>query len=134
MADLRLHGAFGAIYIGGPIGTGTRVAAKAQWTFNASRDTVEVTSFGDANKRYVAGLEDTSGTFAGFLDNDGDQILAAAGGDPVLIYLYSRESAPILVAYGSGYVDATVTVANNDAARLTSNWRAASDWTRGSGF
>ena len=129
MADLRLHGSGGAIYIGGAIGTGTRVAAKAQWTYNRTRDTVDVTSFGDTSKVYVSGLPDAQGTFAGFLDNAGDSLLTAAGSDPVLIHLYSRESPAVLVGHGSGYVDATVTVASNDAVRITGNFRAAASWT-----
>lgn len=129
MSDLRLHGSKGAIYIGGPIGVGTRIAAKAQWTLNRTRDTVDVTSFGDTAKRYVAGLPDAQGTFAGFLDNDGDALLDAAAGDPVLLYLYSDEDDAIEVAHGSGFVDATVTVANNDAVRINGNFRASAAWT-----
>lgn len=129
MSDLRLHGSKGAIYIGGPKGGGgTRIAAKAQWTLNRTRDTVDVTAFGDTAKRYVAGLPDAAGTFAGFLDNSGDALLSAAAGDPVLLYLYSDEVDNIEVAHGSGFVDATVTVANNDAVRINGNFRASAAW------
>ena len=131
MADLRLHGSKGAIFIGGASGGGgSLVTAKANWTYNRVRDTVEVTAFGDTSKRYVAGLPDASGTYAGFLDNDGDSLLSAAGDDPVLLYLYSQlDPTPILVAHGSAFVDATVTVASNDAVRINGNFRASAAWT-----
>ena len=64
----KLHGKNGAIYVDGPKGTGTKVAVKSQWDLNLSRDYVEVTTFGDTNKEYVAGLKDISGSFNGLLD------------------------------------------------------------------
>jgi hypothetical protein len=124
MADLRKHGKDGAIYV-----DGTKVAAKAEWTISLARDTVEVTSFGDTNKRYVVGLRDISGTYAGFLDNDGDTMLTAAGEDAKLIELYSDDTGNILVASGSGFIDATINCSNTDAVRINGNFRASSDWS-----
>lgn len=123
MADLRKHGKDGAIYV-----DGVKVAAKAEWTISLARDTVEVTAFGDTNKRYVVGLRDISGTYAGFLDNDGDTMLTAAGEEAKFIELYSDDTNNVLVASGSGFIDATVNCSNTDAVRINGNFRASSDW------
>ena len=122
-SDTRISGANAAIYIGG-----TKIAAKAQWTLNRARDTIEVTSFGDTNKVYVAGLPDVSGSFAGFLDTSGDILLTnAANATPVLIALWATDTS-VEVAHGSGYVDATVTAGVSDAIRITGNFRASGNW------
>ena len=130
----KLHGKGGAIYIGGAKGVGVRVAAKMEWTLNRSRDYVEATSFGDANKTYLAGLPDVSGTFRGFLDTSGDLLLDAATSDAQDLYLYATDgtlagSATVLVAHGPALIDAQVTVSNTDAARISGNFRAADSWT-----
>jgi hypothetical protein len=128
--DVRKHGNKGAIYLGGAKGAGgTLVAAKAQWSLSRARDTVDVTSFGDTNKVYVAGLADVSGTYNGPYDTSGDLMLQASADDPQLIYLYSDEAATEEVAHGSGFIDATVTVAANDAQRIQGNYRASGAWS-----
>ena len=128
-SDTRLHGKNGAIYVNGPRGTGTRVAAKSQWTLNLSRDYVEVTAFGDGNKRYLAGLKDISGSFNGFLDVSGDLMVNNTSTDDVPIYLYAEDDAsPILIASGLGLIDTSISTMNNDAIRVSGNIRASSDW------
>lgn len=131
----KLHGKGGAIYIGGAKGSGgVRVATKAEWTLNRSRDYVDATTFGDPNKTYLAGLPDVSGTFAGLLDTSGDLLLSAATSDAQDLYLYASDgtlagTGTVLVANGPALIDATVTVSNTDAARITGNFRAADAWT-----
>lgn len=58
-----------------PIGTlaaGTAnlslITSKNSWSFDQSRDLIEVTSFGDTSKTRVAGLADGQGEVTGFLD------------------------------------------------------------------
>ena len=121
---LKKHGKDGAIYV-----DGVKVAAKAEWSLSLARDTVDVTSFGDTNRNYVVGLRDISGTYAGFLDNSGDTMLTAAGEDAKFIELYSDDTNNILVASGSGFIDATVNASNTDAVRINGNFRASGDWT-----
>lgn len=131
----KLHGKGGAIYIGGAKGAGgVRVAAKAEWTLNRSRDYVEATSFGDPNKTYLAGLPDVSGSFGGFLDTSGDLLLNSATSDAQDLYLYASDATlagttEILVANGPALIDATVTVSTTDAARITGQFRASGAWT-----
>lgn len=126
-----LHGKNGAIYLGGPKGTGTKIVNKTEWTLSLNRDYVDSTVFGDVNKTYLVGLKDISGTFAGLLDIQGDAQVNAANSDALSIYLYAddRTSFEFLVAYGPGLMDASITASNTDAIKTTGNFRAAGAWT-----
>lgn len=130
-SDIRLHGKNGGIYLNGPKGVGSRLAAKTEWTLNLNRDFVETTSFGDGNKHYVAGLRDISGTFAGNLDTSGDAHINAADGEPHSVYLYGddRDASLLLIAYGLGLLDATISASVSDVIKTTGNFRASGDWT-----
>lgn len=127
----KLHGKNGAIYINGPKGSGSakKVAAKAQWDLNLARDYVEVTTFGDTNKTYKAGLKDISGTFNGLLDVSGDLMVNNSGIDDVPLYLYADDTtSPILIASGLALIDASITASNADAIRCSGNFRASAAW------
>jgi len=129
----KLHGKNGAIYIGGAIGVGIKVATKTEWTLQRNRDYVDATVFGDANKTYLAGLPNVQGTFNGFLDTSGDLMLNGATSDAESIYLYASDSTnsspTVLVAHGPAFIDATVTVGNADGARISGDFRAQGAWT-----
>jgi hypothetical protein len=128
-AGTKLHGKNGALYVNGPKGSGTKVAVKAQWDLTLARDYVEVTTFGDTNKEYLAGLKDVSGTFNGLLDVSGDLMVNNAGIDDVPLYLYADDgAAPILVASGPALIDASITASNADAVRCSGNFRASGAW------
>ena len=128
---VKKHGKNGAIYLGGPKGTGTKVATKTEWTLNLNRDYVDATVFGDTNKTYLVGLKDVQGSFNGMLDLSGDLIVNSTNSDSELIYLYAddRNSFEICVAYGLGLMDASITASNTDAIRVSGNFRAAGAWT-----
>ena len=125
----KLHGKNGALYVNGPKGTGTKVATKAQWDLNLSRDYVEVTTFGDTNKTYLAGLKDISGSFNGLLDVSGDLMVNNTSVDDVPLYLYADDGAsPILIASGPSLIDTSITASNTDAVRVSGNFRASGEW------
>lgn len=130
-AGTKRHGKNGAIYIGGPKGSGTKVAAKSEWTLNLNRDYVDATVFGDTNKTYLVGLKDIQGSFNGLLDVSGDLLVNATNSDDQVIYLYAddRASNEILIAHGPGLFDATITASNTDAIRVSGNFRASGSWT-----
>lgn len=131
----KLHGKRGAIYLGGPKGTGIKVSAKTEWSLDLNRDYVETTSFGDANKTYVVGLRDIQGRWAGQLDTSGDLTVNATLSDAEYIYLYADDTnnnwsgAPILVAYGPGLIDASISAAVNDVLKTSGSFRASGNWT-----
>lgn len=132
----KLHGKNGAIYIntakqGAGFPQASKIAAKTEWTLNLSRDYVDATVFGDTNKTYLVGLKDIQGTFAGLLDVSGDLQVNAASSDIVYVYLYAddRDGEELLIAYGPGLMDASITASNTDAIKTTGNFRAAGAWT-----
>lgn len=129
----KLHGKNGAIYFNGPVGTGTKVTTKTEWTLNLNRDYVDATVFGDTNKTYLVGLKDIQGTFAGLLDVSGDYQVNAASSDSINVYLYADDGVNggtvLLVASGPGLIDAAITASNTDAIKTTGNFRAAGAWT-----
>lgn len=127
----KIHGKNGAIYVGGAKGTGTKVAAKSGYTLNLGRDYVEATVFGDANKTYLTGLRDISGTWEGFMDVSGDMLVNLSGEDEEDIYLYAddRDGEEILLAWGPGLFDASIETTNSDAVRARGNFRAAGSWS-----
>jgi hypothetical protein len=129
-SNTKLHGKNGAIYLGGPKGTGVKVTSKTEWTLNLSRDYVEATVFGDVNKTYLVGLKDIQGTFAGLLDTSGDYQVNSASSDAQDIYLYGddRNGSEFLVASGPGLMDASITASISDAIKTTGNFRASGAW------
>ena len=127
----KLHGKNGAIYLEGPKGVGTKVAVKTDYTLNLNRDYVDVTTFGDTNKTYLAGLKDVSGTYSGLFDTSGDLLANAADEDAKLTYLYGddRNGFEVLIGHGLGLHDAAINCSNTDAIRISGNFRAAGPWT-----
>ncbi len=128
-AGTALHGKNGAIYLGGPKGSGVKLVNKTEWTLNLGRDYVDSTVFGDTNKTYLVGLKDIQGTFAGLLAIAGDAQVNATNSDAVDIYLYGDDGGtPLLIASGPGLMDAAITASNTDAIKTTGNFRAAGAW------
>jgi hypothetical protein len=131
-AGTKLHGKNAAIYLYAPksnTGVTKKVAAKAQYDLNLARDYVEVTTFGDTNKTYKAGLKDVSGTFNGLLDVSGDLMVNNTGVDDVAMYLYADDtSTGILIASGPALIDASISASNADAIRCSGNFRASGNW------
>lgn len=132
----KIHGKNGAIYLGGPKGTGTKVAAKSGYTLNLGRDYVDATTFGDTNKTYLVGLKDIQGTWEGLMDVSGDLLVNASDADELDIYLYAddRDSFEILLASGPGLFDASINASNADAIRCSGNFRASGNWAVLSGL
>lgn len=135
-AGTKIHGKNGAIYVDGPKGTGTKVAAKSGYVLNLGRDYVDATTFGDTNKTYLTGLKDVSGTWEGLMDVSGDLLVNASDEDSKDIYLYAddRDGSEILLASGPGLFDASINASNADAIRCSGNFRAAGSWSVLSGL
>ena len=129
-SNTKLHGKNGAIYLGGPKGSGIKITSKTEWSLSLNRDYVDATVFGDINKTYLVGLRDISGTFAGLLDTSGDYQVNSASSDAQDIYLYGddRVGQEFLVASGPGLMDASIQASNTDAIKTTGNFRASGAW------
>ena len=132
---LKLHGKNGAIFIAATGGPKVKVANKTEWSLNLNRDFVDSTTFGNTNKTYLVGLKDISGTYAGLLDLSGDLLVNASDSGEMYVYLYADDTtnnstgAAIIVAFGLGFLDASLTASNTDAIKVTGNFRAAANWT-----
>jgi hypothetical protein len=126
------HGRHGVVYLS-TTGTGnaSSVAKLTNWTLDMKTDKVDVTSFGDANKTYVQGLKDLSGTFAGFWQDSENTIFAAAdSADGCKIYLYPSTDAPQYYWYGPAWLDASVETGVGDAVKVKGNFAANGSWGR----
>lgn len=102
----------------------------AAWSLNGTQDTIDVTSFRDANKRYVVGLPDTQGEFSGFWD-DGETTMysASRSSDGCKLYLY-----PDIVNnassyfYGPAWLDFSMNCTVAGAVEVSGSFRANGDW------
>lgn len=125
----RHHGRNGRIYLSATNGgTAAPLPFQASWTINQATDRQDVTAFGDSNKIYVAGLPDSSGDFAGFLDDSSSQtFVAALDGLSRTFYLYPDVSAYPNNWYWFGQilVDASADAAVGGPANFKSSWSAA---------
>ncbi len=81
----RRHGINAAVFVDdtsagtNAVGTSTltQLTSAATWTFDQSRDFVDVTSFGDSSHTDVAGLANAAGSVTGFHDFGGSLIFNA---------------------------------------------------------
>lgn len=127
----RKHGRNGRLYTGiGSAGTAEPIAFLRDWSIDFSVDNVDVTSFGDSNKVYVAGLPDSSGTFSGFYDSETAQLYTAAtDGIARKFYLYP-DTGDTVYWFGTALFDFSVSSAVDGAVTVGGNWNAASIVTK----
>lgn len=114
------------------------MAFVADWSINFTVAKVDVTSMGDPNLIWVAGLPDASGDFTGFFDTATAQTYTAArDGLPRNFYLYpstvASQGGPGNVTvdvgqyfYGTILPDFSVSGGVTSAVTMKSTWSAAS--------
>jgi hypothetical protein len=128
-----IHGRNGRVYLG--VASSTAVAAPlpfiASWSIKFETDKEEITSLGDANKSYVAGLPDASGEFSGFWDDATQQTYTAASdGKARNFYLYPDTGSTGKYFYGTIFPDFSINGAVGGAVELSSSWSAAGAITK----
>lgn len=107
------------------------VASLNAWSYSAKRDRVDVTCFGNLNKRKVLGLPDISGTLGGFFDSADPVIFEVADSTVApLLRLIPNKLEPTHFWEGLAYLDASITVSATGAVAVESAWDAAGDWMR----
>lgn len=133
-----IHGRNGALYVDQSTtagGSATLVSFMMDYSVDQKRDRVEVTSFGDGTKTYVAGLADASGAVNGFYNDASNSIYTVADGQARKFYIYIDATSlttmsPIATGkgywYGTGTFDVSSTSGVGDAAKVALNWSAAS--------
>jgi len=102
----------------------------SEWTLNMATDKVETTSLGDANKRYVVGLKDLSGTFTAFWDRLSDVIFDASD-SMIGCYLAFFPSATSSQSWeGPAWLDASIKGGVTSAVTIDGTFVANGAWTR----
>ena len=125
----RSHGRNAAVYLGATNGAAASpVTFQASWSINMVVNKQDVTSFGDGNMVYVAGLPDASGDFSGFWDDATSQTyLAAVDGLARNMYLYPNISAdPNIYFFGTVLPDFEMDGAIGGPVNTKVTWNAAS--------
>lgn len=122
----RVHGRRGRLYAAiASGGTAEPIAFLTNWTLDLSTDKVEVTSFGDSNKTYVAGLPDSSGTYSGYYDTATEQLYTAAtDGVARAFYLYPDTDDGDYFS-GSAFFDFSVSTAVDGAVSISGSFSAS---------
>jgi hypothetical protein len=126
------HGRKGLVYLS-TTGTGNAVSVGklTAWTLNQGQDKIDVTSFGDANKTYVVGLKDVSGTFEGFWQDSDETIFTAAdSSDGVKMYLYPSSNALSKYFYGPAWIDTSISAGVAAAVAISGTFSANGAWGR----
>ena len=124
----KIAGRNAAIYLG------TTTSAEASplsyqnsWSMSFETEKIDVTSFGNTTKEYVAGIADSSGEFSGFYDDSSNQTLTPAlDGLSRKLYLYPNTNTPTQYFFGRIFPDMSVNANVDGAVEMSSSWNAAS--------
>lgn len=133
----RIHGRNGVAYVAVDNASGANPVASpmaflSDWSINFVVAKVDVTTMGDQNLIYVAGLPDASGDFTGFYDTATAQTyVAATDGLPRNFYLYPSTIAAQMSPtpqyfFGTILPDYSLAGGVTSAVSLKSTWNAAS--------
>lgn len=126
----KYAGKAGVVYIS-PSGAteATSIVGLTGWTLNRTTDKFDVSEFGAANKTYVQGLSDVSGTLSGFWDDTSDQLYEGANSaDGVVMYLYPSRNAVTKYFYGPAWVDFSTSTEVSGAISVSSSFSAKDAW------
>jgi hypothetical protein len=127
---MKLHGRHGEIQIGAssPLSV---IGSLSAWTIAGDRDLVDVTSFGDENKNFLAGLKNASGTFEGFFDTDYIRALfdAAESATGTEFRITMSTDQPNFYVTGPCWLSVSMSGAVNDAVKVTGTFSANGAWT-----
>jgi hypothetical protein len=118
----RVAGRRGRLYAGIASDTAAAepIAFLNTWSLDQSVDNIDVTSFGDTTKTYVAGMPDATGSFGWFYDT-----ATAQDGLARRFYLYPDITDGDYF-FGTALFDFSVTAATDGAVTVSGNWAAAS--------
>jgi len=104
----------------------------SEYTLNMAKDKVEVTSMGDANKRYVMGLKDLSGSFTAFWDRLTDVIFDASDTDAGCFLAIYPSYGSAQGWEGPAHLDASIKGGVTSAVTIDASFVANGAWTRAS--
>ena len=119
-ASNAIHGKDASASIGGNWLGGVTYAA------TITRDTADVSCFGDTWGVFVAGLPRVQGTFSGLHTLGSDSAAAAGVTGLVDVAFYAGATC---VASGRAYVSSGVEAAVNDAVRVSGSFVSTGEWS-----
>lgn len=124
----RIHGRNGRLYVGlASGGTAEPVTFLNKWSISFTTDDVDVSALGDANRVYVSGLPDVSGSISGWYDDATVQTYTAAtDGVARKFYLYPDNSSTTKYWFGTAVFDFQVTGGVAEAVAVSGDFKAAS--------
>lgn len=124
------HGKSGLVYIStSGSGNAASVSKLTDWSVDMATDTVEVTSFGDANKTYVQGLPNLTGSISGLWDSAVDTLFTAqASSDGCKMYIYPSSDAISKYLYGPAWLSVSISGSATDAVKLSGSFSANGSW------
>jgi hypothetical protein len=123
---VKYSGANGLIYLSSS-GSASPVLAGGFRAFSLdnSRDDIDTTEFGAANKTSVLGFPSSRGTFEGFWATDDTTLRDAANSpDGTNIAVYPSRFAMSRYFGGPAWVDYSLRTAVDQAVTITGNWRS----------
>lgn len=128
----RIAGRNGRLYAGiASGGVAEPIAFLNKFSVNFSVNDYDVTSFGDTNMVYVAGLPSADGTYAGFFDTATSQLYTAAtDGIARKFYLYLDTTDSSKYIFGTGIFDMSIETGVDQSVNVSGNFKAASATTR----
>ena len=129
----KIHGSRGQVAMDVAGGTTyTTVADLNSWTLDTTRDTAEVTAFGNTNKQFVLGLPNYTGTLGGFWNTTSSPALFDAIFGTAAVGLKLTMDTAVATDFFSGLAYLTgggIAVGVGGAVTITSGWVAAGNWT-----
>lgn len=125
----RIHGNAGQVYIStGTSSTGTLVGNLTEWELSNKKDKVDVSAMGDANKQYVIGLKDLTGTFSGWFNTTDQSVFTAADVSAgVNIAIYPTVGSTFIFR-GPAYLDISADGGVSKGVGIKGSFSAAGAW------
>lgn len=112
-------------------GTAEPVASIKSFELNGSTDRYDSTCFGDTGKTYVAGLPDSSGSFAGVYDTDVNPTFSASSdGVARKWYFYADATSTSSYFFGTGFFDFSARFDVGGLAETSGTFSAATPTSR----
>lgn len=110
----------------------TTISYLRDWSINFVTEQVEVTAMEDANKTYVSGLADVTGSASGFLDaaSTNTTYQAAADGEARSFKILPDKNTTTTYYAGTANFDFSLSAAVNGAVEFTTNFSATGPVTR----
>src|SRR5262245_37018548 len=128
----RIHGKNGQVKMDPTGGSSLATVADLNaWTLDLAKDRVEVTAFGDTNKKRVTGLPDYSGTLGGWWNSATSPALfdVILGDIAPMLELIPNSLEPTFLFKGLANVDGSINVSATGAVSISGKWDAFDNWT-----